>query len=125
MREWLAFWNAPNRIYVNDRHRDIHYRDVALQIRSLVPSPSATVLDYGCGEATAAHLVAEAAGRLILSDGAPAVRDKLAARFRDNAKIAVRSPDEVAALPPGSVDLIVLNSVAQYLKPEQFAALLA
>jgi SAM-dependent methyltransferase len=125
MRDWLSFWNAPNRIYVNDRHRDVHYRDIALEIRSLVPSPSATVVDYGCGEATAAHLVAEAASALILSDGAPGVRDKLAARFKDNAKIAVRSPEEVAALPLGSVDLIVLNSVAQYLDHTQFAELLA
>jgi SAM-dependent methyltransferase len=125
MRDWLSFWNAPNRIYVNDRHRDVHYRDVALQIRSLVPAPAATVVDYGCGEATAAQLVADAAGMLILSDGAPAVRDKLAARFRDHPKIAVRSPEEVAALPPHSVDLIVLNSVAQYLERERFVELLA
>jgi SAM-dependent methyltransferase len=125
MRDWLSFWNAPNRIYVNDRHRDVHYRDVALEIRSLVPSAAATVVDYGCGEATAAHLVAEACGHLILSDGAPAVRDKLAARFKDNPKIAVRSPDDVAALPAASVDLIVLNSVAQYLEPAAFAGLLA
>ncbi len=125
MRDWLSFWNAPNRIYVNDRHRDVHYRDVALEIRSLVSSPAATVVDYGCGEATAAHLVAQACGRLILSDGAPAVRDKLTARFQDNPRIAVRAPEEVAALPPGSVDLIVLNSVAQYLERAAFDDLLA
>jgi len=125
MGDWLAFWNTPNRIYVNDWHRDVHYREVALQIRSLVPSPSATVVDYGCGEATAAHLVAEAAGRLILSDGAPGVRDKVATRFKDNGKISVRSPEEVAALPPSSVDLIVLNSVAQYLGHARLAELLA
>jgi len=125
MRDWLSFWNAPNRIYVNDHHRDVHYRDIALQIRSLVPSPSATIVDYGCGEATAAHLVADAAGALILSDGASAVRDKLAARFRGNPKIAVVAPEQVAALAPGSVDLIVLNSVAQYLERAQFNQLLA
>jgi SAM-dependent methyltransferase len=125
MRDWLSFWNAPNRIYVNDRHRDVHYRDVALEMGSLVPSPAATVVDYGCGEATAAHLVAQACGRLILSDGAPAVRDKLSARFKDNPKIVVRAPEEVAALPPGSVDLIVLNSVAQYLDRAAFDDLLA
>lgn len=124
MPDWLAFWNAPNRIYVNDRHRDIHYRDIALAIRSLVPSPSATIIDYGCGEATAADLLAEACGRLILSDGAPAVRDNLAARFKDHPRIAVLSPEDVAALPPGSVDLIVLNSVAQYLDRPAFAALI-
>jgi SAM-dependent methyltransferase len=125
MRDWLSFWNAPNRIYVNDHHRDVHYRDVALQIRALVPSRSATVIDYGCGEATAAHLVAEAAGRLILSDGAPAVREKLAARFRQNPKVTVLSPEEIAALPAASVDLIVMNSVAQYLKRAELDALLA
>lgn len=125
MRDWLSFWNSPHSIYVNAHHRDVHYRDVAMQIRSLVPSPTATVIDYGCGEATRADLVAEAAGRLILSDGAPAVRDSMKARFRDNPKINVLSPEEIAALPRGSVDLIVLNSVAQYLKIPELAALLA
>ena len=106
MRDWLSFWNAPNRIYVNDHHRDVHYRDVALQIRSLVPSPSATVIDYGCGEATAAHMVAEAAGRLILSDGAPVVRrSSPQASPPLNPKITVLSPQEIAALPAASVDL--------------------
>ena len=125
MRDWLSFWNAPNRIYVNDRHRDVHYRDVAREIRVLVPVPSARVLDYGCGESTSADLVADAAGSLILTDGAAAVRDKLAPRFTDQAKIAVRSPAEVAALAPGSLDLIVLNSVAQYLKRAELDELLA
>jgi len=125
MRDWLSFWNSPHSIYVNAHHRDVHYRDVALQIRALVPSPTATVIDYGCGEATRADLVAEAAGRLMLSDGAPAVRDSMKARFRDNPKIAVLSPEEIAALPPGSIDLIVLNSVAQYLKIPELEALLA
>ena len=125
MRDWLSFWNSPHSIYVNEHHRDVHYRDVAMQIASLVPSPAATVIDYGCGEATRSDLVAGAAGRLILSDGAPAVRDSLAARFRDNSKITVLSPEAIAALPPGSIDLIVLNSVAQYLKVPELETLLA
>lgn len=125
MPDWLSFWNSPNRIYVNARHRDVHYRDIALQIRSLIPKAGATVLDYGCGEATRADLVAEAAGRLILSDGAASVREKIAAHFTDNPRIAVLAPEEVRELPAGSVDLIVLNSVAQYLKPAELGALLA
>jgi SAM-dependent methyltransferase len=125
MRDWLTFWNSPHAIYVNDHHRDVHYRDVALEIRSLIPSRSATVVDYGCGDTTAAHLVAEAAAALILSDGAPGVREALAARFKDNRKIAVRAPEEVAALPPASADLIVLNSVAQYLTRGELDRLLA
>jgi SAM-dependent methyltransferase len=125
MRDWLSFWNSPNRIYVNDRHRDVHYRDVAREIRALVPASAATVLDYGCGEATRADLVADATQRLILSDGAPAVREKIAARFKDNAAIVVLSPEEVAALAPGSLDMIVLNSVVQYLKRTELDGLLA
>ena len=125
MRDWLSFWNSPHAIYVNAHHRDVHYRDVAMQIRLLIPSPTATVIDYGCGEAIRADLVAEAAGRLMLSDGAPAVRESMKARFRDNPKIGVLSPEEIAALPKASVDLIVLNSVAQYLKIPELEDLLA
>lgn len=125
MKEWIAFWNAPNSIYVNARHRDIHYRVIAEDIRAHVPDAAARVLDYGCGEALHADLIAAACGALTLSDAAPAVRAALAARFARNAGIAVRSPDEVAALPDGSLDLIVMNSVAQYLARDELAALLA
>lgn len=125
MRDWLSFWDAPNRIYVNETHRDVHYRDVALQLRAFVPAPDAVVVDYGCGESLHADLVAAAAGQLILSDGAASVRAGLAARFAAVGNIAVKSPEEVAALPPGSVDLIVLSSVSQYLKRPELDALLA
>src|SRR5262245_62281131 len=73
MGDWLTFWNSPHPIYVNDLHRDVHYREVAQQIRALIPHPSATIVDYGCGDTTAAHVVADAAGVVILSDGAAAV----------------------------------------------------
>lgn len=125
MADWLSFWNSPNRIYVNELHRDVHYRDVALQIRSFVPANTATLIDYGCGESIHADLVAGAAGKLILSDGADAVRDFLAQRFAHVPNISVLSPAEIAALPPGSIDLIVLNSVSQYLKQPELEALLA
>lgn len=125
MSDWLSFWNSPNRIYVNELHRDVHYRDVALQIRSFVPSNTATVIDYGCGESIHADLVAQAAGKLTLSDGADSVREFLANRFAHVPNMSVQSPAEIAALPPGSVDLIVLNSVSQYLKQPELEALLA
>lgn len=125
MRDWLSFWNAPNRIYVNEHHRDVHYRDVAQAIRNLVAAPETVAIDYGCGEATRADIVAAACAQLILSDGAGAVRDKLKARFAGVPNIAVKSPDEVAALPAQSADLIVMNSVAQYLDRATLDALLA
>ena len=60
MRDWLSFWNSPNKIYVNERHRDVHYRDVAQAIRRFVTKADTTAIDYGCGEATRADIVAAA-----------------------------------------------------------------
>jgi ubiquinone/menaquinone biosynthesis C-methylase UbiE len=52
------------------------------------------------------------------------VREALGARFAGNAKIAVRSPEEVEALPDQSFDLIVMHSVSQYLSPEELDGVL-
>jgi SAM-dependent methyltransferase len=122
---WLTFWDSAHSIYVNARHRDVHYDLIAQQIAALVASPQARVLDYGCGEALHADLVAAAAGELLLCEGAPRVRAGIATRFSGNAKIHAVAPDEVEGLPDHSLDLIVLHSVAQYLAPEELAKLFA
>jgi len=125
MRDWIAFWDSNHSIYVNAQHFDVHYRTIADFIAGHVPSPSATVLDYGCGEALHADRVAAAAGRLILGEAAAKVRAALTARFKDNAKIEVRSPEEIATRPDGSIDLAVMISVVQYLDAQEFDAVLA
>jgi SAM-dependent methyltransferase len=120
---WLKFWDGSHSIYVNARHRDVHYRLIARQIAELAPSPRARVLDYGCGEALHADGVAAAAAELLLCDGASRVRAGIAARFAGNPTIRAIAPDEVAQLPDRSLDLIVLHSVAQYLTPDEAAVL--
>ena len=67
--DWISFWNSDHPIYVNARHRDVHYRGIADDVAAYVP-PGATVLDYGCGEALHAELIAAKAGRLILCEAA-------------------------------------------------------
>jgi SAM-dependent methyltransferase len=124
MQEWIAFWNAPNSIYVNAHHRDVHYRIIAEDIRSHVPGSASRVLDYGCGEALHADLIARASATLTLSDAAPAVRQSLAQRFAQNPAISTVSPEEIEKLPDGSFDFIVMNSVAQYLSREELEKLL-
>ena len=119
MREWIAFWDSPHSIYVNDRHRDVHYRTIAEEVRGYVPGRDARVLDYGCGEALHAPIVAAGARELVLVDAAPGVRASLGKRFAGRDKIAVRSPEELAAEPDASFDLVVMMSVAQYLAPEE------
>jgi SAM-dependent methyltransferase len=116
---WLSFWDSSHSIYVNARHRDVHYRLIAQEIAALAPSAQARVLDYGSGEALHADIVAAAASELLLCEGAPKVRAGIAARFAGNAKIRTVAPEDVERLPDRSLDLIVLHSVAQYLSPEE------
>lgn len=121
--DWIEFWDAEHPIYVNARHQDAHFRRIAEDIRAYAP-PGGTMLDYGCGQALAAEIVAEPLSRLLLCEAAPNTRHQLAARFAGNAKIAVRRPEDIAALPDGSVDAIVMHSVAQYLSANELDALL-
>ncbi|MCA0399460.1 MAG: class I SAM-dependent methyltransferase [Proteobacteria bacterium] len=123
MKSWVEFWNAENPIYVNERHKLLHYRMIAQDIRDLVPGLEAVVLDYGCGEALSADLVTDRCLELFLCDAAPNVRDKLKTRFGDNEAIDILSPEEVDALQI-KLDLIVIHSVAQYVPRAEFAQLL-
>jgi SAM-dependent methyltransferase len=122
--DWIAFWESKHSIYVSRRHEAAHFRRIAEDIRRHAPSGGA-MLDYGCGEALSAAIVAEQVERLILCEPAPQVRSRLAARFAGNGRIAVRAPEEVAAMPPQSLDAIVLHSVAQYLSAAELDALLS
>jgi SAM-dependent methyltransferase len=124
MPSWIDYWNSDHPIYVNDRHKALHASGLANDFRRHVPSPTAAVLDFGCGEALYAEEVARFCGRLYLSDAAPAVRAKVAERVNDRPNIAVQSAEETAAMPDASFDLIVVNSVAQYLTTEQLAGFL-
>ncbi|NNM72956.1 class I SAM-dependent methyltransferase [Enterovirga aerilata] len=121
---WRDFWNADTPIYVNERHKVLHYGLVARDIVALIPSRDAAVLDYGCGEALSAGRVAAACGQLYLCDGAPFVRERLQARFRGDPKVIVLAPEETDAIADGSLDLIVVNSLLQYLSVEEFGELL-
>src|SRR5690242_4896056 len=126
MSDWIDFYDFKHSvIYVNARHRDVHYHVIAEDIRAYVPSPEAKVLDYGCGEATSAPLIADAAGALLLVEAAPNVRASLAVRYADHPKIAVISADEANELPDQSFDLVVMHSVAQYLSEAELMRLLS
>jgi SAM-dependent methyltransferase len=120
---WREFWDRPHRIYVNGRHRAVHYRQVAADIIAELPHAHATVLDYGCGEALEAGKVAANCGKLFLCESAPSRRADLKARFRDLASVMVLAPEDIESLPEGALDLVVANSVLQYLTRAEGAAL--
>jgi ubiquinone/menaquinone biosynthesis C-methylase UbiE len=125
MDDWIDYYDSSHTIYVSKLHRDLHFQIVARDIIGCIPSPNAVVLDYACGEALSAARVAEACGRLYLAEPAPGVRGRLIARFAPNMKIRVRSLDDLRNMDERSVDLVVMNSVAQYMTPAELDAALA
>ena len=82
------------------------------------------MLDWGCGDALCAPAVAAACGELLLYDGVGAAQQRLRQRFGGVAGIRVLDDAEWAALPAHSVDVVVLNSVAQYLSRAELGRLL-
>jgi SAM-dependent methyltransferase len=118
--DWIEFWDGEHPIYVDARHATAHFRRIAEDIRGYAPEGGNGVfLDYGCGEALSAELVAERVGRLILCEPAPNVRGMLAGRYAGNPKVVVRKPDDIATMAAESVDVIVMHSVAQYVTPHE------
>ena len=125
MDDWIDYYDSTHTIYASKRHRDLHFELIARDIVGYITSPDAVVLDYSCGEALSAAKVAAACGQLILAEPAPGVRGRLIARFAPMTKIRVRSLDDVRKMPKESIDLVVMNSVAQYMTPDEFDAALA
>src|SRR5947199_6705359 len=125
MPSWREFWDSAHSIYVSERHKDVHYRDVAERLAAFVPGADARVLDHGSGEAIHADLVAARARELLLCDAAASVRASIAARFAVNPKIKVIAPEDVERLPSVSLDLIFANSLVQYLTVDELESTLA
>jgi ubiquinone/menaquinone biosynthesis C-methylase UbiE len=125
MDDWIDYYDSTHTIYASKLHRDLHFQVIARDIIGYITAPDAVVLDYACGEALSAGKVAEACGKLYLAEPAPGVRGRLIARFAPNTKIRVRSLDDLRKMEQKSVDLTVMNSVVQYMTPDEFDAALA
>jgi SAM-dependent methyltransferase len=119
MRSWIDFWNGDNAVYVNERHKARNAERIGRDICRHIPRPDAVVLDFGCGEALYAEEVKRHCGRLILCDAAETIRAGLAARLANYPGIDVVTPDDLPRLPDATFDLIVVNSVIQYIGKDQ------
>jgi ubiquinone/menaquinone biosynthesis C-methylase UbiE len=115
MDEWIDYYDSTHTIYASRLHRDLHFQLIARDIIGYISSPDAVVLDYACGEALYAARVADACGKLYLAEPAPGVRGRLIARFAPNTRIRVRSLEDQRKMDEKSIDLVVMNSVAQYM----------
>jgi ubiquinone/menaquinone biosynthesis C-methylase UbiE len=125
MDDWIDYYDSSHTIYASRLHRDLHFQLIARDIIGYISSPDAVVLDYACGEALSAAQVADACGKLYLAEPAPGVRGRLIARFAPNTKIRVRSLDDLRKMAEKSVDLVIMNSVTQYMTPAELDAAFA
>jgi ubiquinone/menaquinone biosynthesis C-methylase UbiE len=125
MDDWIDYYDSTHTIYASKLHRDLHFQLIAKDIIGYITSKDAVVLDYACGEAVSAGQVSDACGKLLLAEPAPGVRGRLIARFAPNTKIRVRSLDDLRNMPERSVDLAVMNSVAQYMTTNELDAAFA
>jgi ubiquinone/menaquinone biosynthesis C-methylase UbiE len=119
MDDWIDYYDSTHTIYASKLHRDLHFQLIAKDIIGYISSPDAVVLDYACGEALSAARVADACGQLYLAEPAPGVRGRLIARFAPNTRIRVRSLEDLRKMDEKSIDLAVMNSVAQYMTPAE------
>jgi ubiquinone/menaquinone biosynthesis C-methylase UbiE len=124
MDDWIDYYDSTHTIYASKLHRDLHFQIIARDIIGYISSPDSVVLDYACGEALSAAKVADACGKLYLAEPAPGVRGRLIARFAPNTRIRVRSLDDLRKMEE-AVDLVVMNSVVQYMTPEELDSALA
>lgn len=122
---WREFWNQDTPIYVNARHKAVHYELIARQLADALPDDQPAVLDFGSGEALSAGIVAERCKVLHLCDGAALVRTRLNQQFGLLGNVVVMAPEQLGEIPAGTLDLIVVNSVLQYLSRADLDGLLA
>jgi ubiquinone/menaquinone biosynthesis C-methylase UbiE len=119
MDDWIDYYDSTHTIYASKLHRDLHFEVIARDIIGYISSPDSAVLDYACGEALFAAWVADACGKLVLAEPAPGVRGRLIARFAPNTRIRVRSLDDLRKMTEKSIDLAIMNSVAQYMTQDE------
>jgi SAM-dependent methyltransferase len=124
-KTWVEFWDGEHAIYVNERHKKLHARAVARDIIRHIPSGDAVVLDHGCGEALYAIEVAAQCRRLFLCEAAQGLRQVLAQRMAMVPNVEVLDAGGVVGLADASLDLVVSNSMVQYLIREELSDVLA
>ena len=124
MSDWITFFDSDHAIYVNARHKHVHAIITGEGMAEYIGARD-RVLDYGCGEAAYVERLVRKSETLTLCDAAPNLRERIKARVAHERSIAVLSPEEVAALPDGSFDVVILHSVSQYLAPSDLDGMLA
>lgn len=120
MQTWLDFWNGSHRIYVNDRHKQAHFERIADDVLQVLPTTEIDLLDWGCGPALSTEKLADRGVRVWLYDRAITSQTDLRRRFGGTRNVRVLTDEAYSKLPAECMDVILVNSVLQYLSDDEF-----
>lgn len=124
LHTWRDFWNTEHNIYVSPGHKKVHYEAIARDVLELLPHNKPLILlDFGCGDALCAPAFVAEGLEVLLYDPIPFVRERILKSFANKLHIKVLA-DRVENIQPNSVDVILINSVLQYIPKKEFESLL-
>lgn len=118
---WRSYWNQPSTYEQIHRAQAVHYVD---KLTATIPLDSnVRVLDFGAGFGVVAEALAGKVARMYLWDISESMRSqaqRLLARYRNVEFLDLSSKH--ASLPGRSCDLIIVNSVVQYMTIEELSS---
>lgn len=115
---WVAYFDRVSGV---TRRHQAEAADHVRRLRAaVVIQRGLRLLDFGCGPGLVGALLAPDVDRYLFWDAAPAVLQEAIRRLGRVAS-AVPAPADLAALPAESIDLILVNSVVQYMGPVELA----
>jgi SAM-dependent methyltransferase len=117
---WVEYWSEPRYGSAYLKRAAQHYAE---SVQRILPfTPDMAVLDFGAGQGFAAEFLAPRVRELHLTDASESVMQRAAARnarFPNATHTAIANGQSlVGPFAPGSLDVILVNSVLQYLTPE-------
>ena len=83
-----------------------------------------TLLDFGCGDALGAFSLSKAGVQVLLHDPVPYVHERIMERFKNESNVKVLNKNEFISLASGSVDVVFIYSVLQYISKDDLKKLL-
>jgi len=114
---WVSYWDAlPEGQLLFRPEAEEYVRNLAA---AFPLSRQSRLLDFGCGYGFVAAALAPRVGQVFLWDAAASMRRHAVARLAQQDNVVLLDLNDSTTKP--SLDLILVNSVVQYMTPEELA----
>jgi SAM-dependent methyltransferase len=116
---WQGFWNSFQGSLPIAAAESADFVERLSRLGLLVAH--ARVLDFGCGFGFVAGMLAGRTGQVAIWDAARPMLEQARERLRSTGAISIVDLSDAASDPRGAFDLIVVNSVVQYMTEPELA----